>query len=107
MSSLLTSNVVVAARVAAKNQSQALDEKTGRTHKLHLMALEKFAAENRDNAVLFAENNKRPFLATTVQTFMPTGSVPLLILILFLSLVLCCRITTGNTRGAQPAFHTV
>ena len=69
VSSLLASNLVAGARLAAKNESQALDEKTGRTNELRLIALEKFAAENGDDAVLFGEN-KRPFLAATVQTFM-------------------------------------
>lgn len=79
VSSLLAPNLVAGARLAAKNESQALDEKTARTYELRLMALEKFAAENGDNAVLFGEN-KRPFLAATVQTFMRKCSVPLLFL---------------------------
>jgi len=43
--------------------------KTGRTYELRLMALEKFAAENGDDAVFFGVN-KRHFLAATLQTFM-------------------------------------
>lgn len=69
VSSLLAPNLVAGARLAAENESQALDEKTARTYELRLIALEKFAAENGDDAVLFGEN-KRPFLAATVQTFM-------------------------------------
>ena len=69
VSSLLAPNLVAGARLAAENESQDLDEKTARTYKLRLIALEKFTAENGDDAVLFGEN-KRPFLAATVQTFM-------------------------------------
>ena len=69
VSSLMASNLVAGARLAARNESQALDEKTARTYELRLIALEKFAMENGDDAVLFGEN-KRPFLAATVQTFM-------------------------------------
>ena len=68
VSSLLAPNLVAGARLAAKNESQALAEKTGKTYKLCLTALDKFAAENGDDAVLFGEN-KRPFLAATVQMF--------------------------------------
>ena len=68
-SSLLAPNLVAGARMAAKNESQALDEKTARTYELRLIALEKFAVENGDDAVLFGEN-KRPFVAATVQTFL-------------------------------------
>ena len=68
-SSLLAPNLVAGARMAAKNESQALDEKTARTYELRLIALEKFAVENGDAAVLFGEN-KRPFVAATVQTFL-------------------------------------
>ena len=66
---MLTPNLVAGARLAAEKESQALNEKTARTYELRLIALKKFAAENGDGAVLFGEN-KRPFLAATVQTFM-------------------------------------
>lgn len=39
-------------------------EKTARTYKLRLIALENFAMANGDDAVLFGPN-KRPFLAAT------------------------------------------
>lgn len=62
-------NLAAGARLAAKNRAQALDEKTARTYELRLIALEQFAASNGDDAVLFGEN-KRPFLAATIQTYM-------------------------------------
>ena len=74
VSSLMAPNLVAGARLAAKNESQALDKKTARTYELRLIALEKFAVENGDDAVLFGED-KRPFLAATVQTFMRKCSV--------------------------------
>ena len=55
-------------RLAAKNESQALDEKTAGTYELWFITLE-FAKKNGDNAVLLG-SNKRPFLAVTLQTFM-------------------------------------
>lgn len=67
--SLISSNLAAGARLAAKNESQAHDEKTSRTYELRLMSLEQFAQKNRDDAVLFGPN-KRPFLAATIQTFM-------------------------------------
>ena len=69
VSSLIAPNLLAGARLAAKNESHALDPTTARTYELRLIALEKFVAENRDDAVLYGEN-KRPFLAATVQTFM-------------------------------------
>ena len=59
------------ANLAAGNQSQSLDEKSARAYELRLIALEKFARENGDDAVLFG-HNKRPFLAATIQTFIRT-----------------------------------
>ena len=67
--SLLASNLAAGARLAAENETQAHDEKTSRTYELRLMALEKFAECNGDDAVLFGPN-KRPFLAATIQTYM-------------------------------------
>ena len=67
--SLLASNLAAGARLAAENETQAHDEKTSRTYELRLMALEKFAESNGDDAVLFGPN-KRPFLAATIQTYM-------------------------------------
>ena len=69
LSPIVAPNLVVGARLAAENESQALDEKTGRMYELRLIALEKFATENGDDAVLFGEN-RRPLLAATVQMFM-------------------------------------
>ena len=69
ISSLIAPNLAAGARLAAENQSQALDEKTARTYELRLIALENFAKTNGDDAVLFGPN-KRPFLAATIQTFM-------------------------------------
>lgn len=68
MGTLMPANLAAGARLAAENQSQSLDEKTARTYELRLIALEKFARENGDDAVLFGPN-KRPFLAATIQTF--------------------------------------
>jgi len=59
VSSLLAPNLVAGARLAAKNESQALDEKTARTYELRLMALEKFAAENGDNAFCLEKTRGR------------------------------------------------
>ena len=69
ISGLIAPNLAAGARLAAKNESQALDEKTSRTYELRLIALEQFAAQNGDDAILFGPN-KRPFLAATLQTFM-------------------------------------
>jgi len=66
---LLSENLAAGAKLAAKNRSEALDEKTARTYELRLMKLEKFAEENGDDAVLFG-HGKRPFLAATIQTFL-------------------------------------
>lgn len=60
--SLISSNLAAGARLAAKNESQAHDEKTSRTYELRLMSLEQFAQKNRDDAVLFGPN-KRPFFS--------------------------------------------
>ena len=68
MGTLMPANLAAGARLAAENQSQSLDEKTARTNELRLIALENFARENGDDAVLFGPN-KRPFLAATIQTF--------------------------------------
>ena len=67
-------NLAEGARLPAKNESQALDEKTARTYELRFITLEEFAKKNRDDAVLFG-SNKRPFLAATLQTFMRKCSV--------------------------------
>ena len=64
---LISPNLAAGARLAAKNQSQALDDKTARTYELRLISLEKFAEANGDDAHLFGEG-KRPFLAATIQT---------------------------------------
>lgn len=69
ISGLIGPNIAAGARLAAKNRSEALDEKTARTYELRLMALETFASENGDDAILFGEN-KRPFMAATIQTYM-------------------------------------
>lgn len=69
ISGLIAPNLAAGARLAAKNESSSLDEKTARTYELRLIALETFAAQNGDDAVLFGPN-KRPFLAATLQTFM-------------------------------------
>ena len=69
ISGLIVPNLAAGARLAAKNESQALDEETSRTYELWLIALEQFVAQNGDDANLFSPN-KRPFLAATLQTFM-------------------------------------
>lgn len=69
ISLFLSQNLAAGAKLAAKNRTEALDQKTARTYELRLIALERFAAENGDDAVLFGPN-KRPFLAATVQTFL-------------------------------------
>ena len=69
ISGLIAPNLAAGARLAAKNESQALDEKTSRTYELRLIALEQFAAQNGDDAI-FLGPNKTPFLAATLQTFM-------------------------------------
>ena len=67
--SLISPNLSAGARLAAKNENQALDEKTARTYELRLISLEQFAEANGDDAVLFGPR-KRPFLAATIQTYM-------------------------------------
>ena len=52
-----------------KNQCQALHEKTAGTYEFRLIALKNFVKTNGDNAVLFGQN-KRPFLAATIQTYL-------------------------------------
>ena len=74
ISEMIAPNLAAGARLAAKNESQALDEKTARTYELRLITLEEFAKKNGDDAVLFG-SNKRPFLAATLQTFMRKCSV--------------------------------
>ena len=74
ISEMIASNLAAGARLAAKNESQALDEKTTRTYELQLITLEEFAKKNGDDVVLFSPN-KRPFLAATLQTFMCKCSV--------------------------------
>ena len=69
ISGLIAPNLAAGARLEAKNESQALDEKTSRTYELRLIALEQFAAQNGDDAI-FLGPNKTPFLAATLQTFM-------------------------------------
>ena len=71
---MIPPNLAEGARLAAKNESQALDEKTAGTYELRLITLEEFAKKNRDDAMLFS-SNKRPFLAVTLQTFMRKCSV--------------------------------
>ena len=59
---MIAPNLVAGARLAVKNESQALDEKTARTYELRLITLEEFAKKNGDDTVLFGSNN-RPFPA--------------------------------------------
>jgi len=66
---LVSENLAAGAKLAAKNRSEALDEKTSRTYERRLMTLEKFAFENGDDTVWFGPG-KRPFLAATIQTFL-------------------------------------
>ena len=65
----LTRNLAAGARLAAENEMEVHDKNTARTYELRLIALEKFAKREGDNAVLFGEN-KRPFMAATIKTFM-------------------------------------
>ena len=55
---LIAPNLAAGARLAAKNQCQALDEKTARTYELRLIALENFAKANGDDAILFGPNKR-------------------------------------------------
>ena len=71
---MIPPNLAEGARLAAKNESQALDEKTARTYELRFITLEEFAKKIGDDAMLFG-SNKRPFLAATLQTFMCKCSV--------------------------------
>ena len=66
---LISPNLAAGAKLAAKNQSQALDEKTARIYELRLISLETFAQANGDDAQLFGPN-KSPFLAATIQTYL-------------------------------------
>ena len=65
LTGLISPNLAAGARLVAKNQSQALDDKTARTNELRLISLEKLAEANGDDAQLFGED-KRPFLAATI-----------------------------------------
>lgn len=69
LSGYLASNLTAGTRLAAENEMQVDEEKTARTYELRLIALEKFARQEGDNAVLFGEN-KRPFMAATIKTFL-------------------------------------
>ena len=60
ISRLIAPNLAAGVRLAAKNESQALDEKTSRTYELRLIALEQFAAQNGDDAIFFGPK-KGPF----------------------------------------------
>ena len=71
---MIALNLAAGARLAVKNESQALDKKTAGTYELRFITLEEFAKKNRDDAMLFS-SNKRPFLAVTLQTFMRKCSV--------------------------------
>ena len=53
ISEMIAPNLAAGARLAAKNESQALDKKTARTYELRLITLEDFAKKNGDDAVLF------------------------------------------------------
>lgn len=69
VSSFVSANLAEGSKLAAENQSHALDEKTIRTYELRLMELEKFAIQNEDDAVLFGPE-KNPFLKATILTFL-------------------------------------
>ena len=69
LSGYLASNLTAGTHLAAENEMQVDEEKTARTYELRLIALEKFARQEGDNAVLFGEN-KRPFMAATIKTFL-------------------------------------
>ena len=49
---MIPPNLAEGARLAAKNESQALDEKTAGTYELRFITLEEFAKKNRDDAIL-------------------------------------------------------
>ena len=53
ISEMIALNLAAGARLAVKNESQALDKKTARTYELRLITLEDFAKKNGDDAVLF------------------------------------------------------
>ena len=69
ISGLIGTNLEAGARLATKNRAEALDEKTARTYEISLIALEEFASTNGNDAVLFG-NEKKTFLAATIQTYM-------------------------------------
>ena len=69
LSGYLASNLTAGTCLPAENEMQVDEEKTARTYELRLIALEKFARQEGDNAVLFGEN-KRPFMAATIKTFL-------------------------------------
>ena len=50
---MIALNLAAGARLAVKNESQALDKNTARTYELRLITLEDFAKKNGDDAVLF------------------------------------------------------
>ena len=57
ISGLIAPNLAAGARLAAKNESQALDEQTSRTYELWLITLEQFVAQNGDDANLFTHTH--------------------------------------------------
>ena len=65
----LPENLAAGAWLAAANEVEIHDPKTARIYELRLMALERFAKREGDNAVLFGEN-ERPFMAATIKTFL-------------------------------------
>jgi len=85
ISSLLGANLLAGARLAAKNRSEALHESTARTYELKLLALEDFALKNEDDALLFGEN-KRPFMAATIQTYLRKYNTRINLKIIFLTI---------------------
>lgn len=70
LSGFLPGNLVAGQALAAKNQGKALDDRTLRLYETRLMHLEKFAAEQGDQAVLFGDKDKKPFMSVTIMTFL-------------------------------------
>ena len=70
ITSFLPGNLAAGQSLAAKNQGKALDERTLRLYETRLMHLEEFAAKHGDDAILFGEENMKPFMAVIIMTFL-------------------------------------
>ena len=69
LSEALSYDLAAGRRLAARNSSMSLDGRTMRLYETRLMHLEEFARSQGDSVSLCGPD-KRPFMATTVLTFL-------------------------------------